>query len=278
VALRGELLKVIFDSAHLIVSSISRNELCSPPSSPRSSPDPDLTEYLRTRVKSEYTFTTNIDDVEELWSHNVTSTDEAELVLFAGTSKTSATRKIRLASPEAAAGDVGFSVKKPRTYYFADEAADKLEEYKATAVTGPQVQKMAWVPWPGCALPWKVQKITPTGMKKTILIGHPPVMADVEERVQTKRRKGKKARIALRKKIQAAKYKQAENARLKKEMEEMVREKRTRRNREKKVKRKARGNTEEAVVAQKALEGSLHDSGICSFSEALRLPRIRDSP
>jgi hypothetical protein len=107
---------------------------------------------------------------------------------------------------------------------------------------------MGKVPWPGCALPWKVTTLTAAGMKKEILVGHCPVtLAIVEEKEHKKKRKGKKSRIALRKKMQAAREKEAAKAKLavKKaqlaaEKEEAEKEKRTRRNREKKVKKKAR--------------------------------------
>ncbi|KAL1601539.1 hypothetical protein SLS60_006454 [Paraconiothyrium brasiliense] len=229
--------------------SIGRAELRSPASSPRSSPDPELTEFLKARVQNEFTFTTYEDDAEEVREDAPGSDEEADLVLFAGPSQTAGSRKIRLSSPDAN-GEPGLRVKKPRGYYFAEEVtSEKDKQYRAAAVTGSDVLNMAKVPWPACALPWKVQTITPAGLKKIVLVGHPPALVEVEENIKKKTRKGKKSRIALRKKTQATNDKQAEQARLAQEKEEAEREKRTRRNREKKVKRKAREQAKKQAAA-----------------------------
>lgn len=221
--------------------SVGREALQSPESSPRSSPDPDLTELFRSRIQSEFTYTTVHDSFENAENNVGESDEEAELVLFAGPSQTGESHKIRLSSPDAGTGEPGLLVKRPRSYYFADEVtSEKEEEYKAVAVTGREVIGMSQIPWPGCAMPWKVRKLTPAGMIKAVLIGHPPTLVELEEQAKKKTRKGKKSRIALRKKMQAAENRQTEQARLAKEKEEAEREKRTRRNREKKVKKKAR--------------------------------------
>lgn len=89
-------------------------------------------------------------------------------------------------------------------------------------------------------MPWKVTTITKDGIKKAVLVGHPPMLATVDETQHKRTRKGKKARIALRTKKQANQSKQEERARLAAEKEAAEREKRTRRNREKKVKKKAK--------------------------------------
>lgn len=220
---------------------MGREALHSPESSPRSSPDPDLTELFRSRIQSEFTFTTVDESLEDAGNNAEESEEEAELVLFAGLSQTVESHKIRLSSPDAGNGEPGLLVKKPRSYYFADDiTSEKEEEYETVAVTGKEVIEMSQIPWSGCALPWKVHKITPAGMKKAVLIGHLPTLVALEEHAKRRTRKGKKSRIALRKKMQAAENKQTEQARLAKEKEEAEREKRTRRNREKKVKKKAR--------------------------------------
>lgn len=208
-----------------------------------------MTEFLRSRVQSEFVFTTREDDYGEAPHDDVASDEEAELVLFAGQSQVGGSHKIRLSSPEAS-GDPGMRVKKPRSYYFADEVTGEKEEgYAAAAVTAADVLGMAKIPWPDCAVPWKVRKITPAGLKQIVLLGHPRVSVEVEEQIRKKTRKGKKSRIALRKKMQATNDKQAEQARLAKEKEEADREKRTRRNREKKVKRKAREQAKKGAAA-----------------------------
>jgi hypothetical protein len=210
-----------------------------------------VTEFLRSRIQSDFVFTTRDDDVEDTRADAAGSSDEAELVLFAGPLQPGESHRIRLSSPEANA-DPGFLVKKPRSYYIADEVTSEKEaEYTASAVTGADVLNMAKIPWPACVLPWKVRTITPAGLKKIVLVGRPPavVPVEVEEITKKKTRKGKKSRIALRKKMQATNDKQAEQARLAQEKAEADREKRTRRNREKKVKRKAREQAKKEAAA-----------------------------
>lgn len=152
-------------------------------------------------------------------------------------------------------------MKKPRSYYFADKPS-QVEEAAllAAAIEGGTIIELSQQPWPGCALPWKVQKISPTGMSKQVLVGHPPTLATLEESSRRRTRKNKKTRIAIRKKHQATKTKQEEKAKLALEKDEAEREKRTRRNREKKVKRKAKEK------AKKAADGIA--PGMAGLSEA----------
>ena len=174
--------------------------------------------------------------------------EEVELRLFAATSSAPPKPdKIRLSSPGAGTGEPGFLLKKPRSYYFADEPTSEEEgALQAAAIDGKTVLELSKVPWPGCALPWKVRRISATGMKKEVLISHPPALVTVEEQQHKRKRKGKKMRIAIRKKREAMKEKHDEKARLAQEKEEAEREKRTRRNREKKVKKKAREKAKKA--------------------------------
>ena len=141
-------------------------------------------------------------------------------------------------------------MKKPRSYYFADDPTeeDRLR-LQAAAVDGETISDLSKLPWPGCALPWKVKKLSPAGMKREVLVHHPSKLVTVEETVHKRARKGKKTRIALRKKMQANKDKHEEQARRAKEKDEAEREKRTRRNREKKLKKKAKSQA-------KKLEGA----------------------
>lgn len=233
-----------------MVHRVGRNELLSPASSTRSSPDPAITELLRSRAHNEFAFIDTENNAEIVGQDAIAEDeDEAELVLFAGPSNTSQTHKIRLSSPDAALGDPSFLKKKPKSYYFADKVtSEKQDELNAAAITGEDVLSLGKVPWPGSAVPWKVTSLTAAGMKKEVLVGHSPLtLATVEEKEHKRKRKGKKSRIALRKMMQAAKAREAakakltvENAKLAAEKIEAEREKRTRRNREKKVKKKAR--------------------------------------
>jgi len=222
---------------------VRREELESPTSSPRSTPDPELEELLRSRIRTEFTFTTAELDATE--PHNAANSDEeeTELRLFATGPSDNApkTHKIRLSSPGAGDREPGFIVKKPRSYYFADEPTSEDEiRLQAAAIDAKTILELASQPWPGCALPWKVRSISAAGMRREILVGHPQRLVTVEETIHKRKRKGKKTRIAIRKKLQVAKNKEEEQARLAREKEEAEREKRTRRNREKKVKKKAK--------------------------------------
>ncbi|EMD87543.1 hypothetical protein COCC4DRAFT_192823 [Bipolaris maydis ATCC 48331] len=225
---------------------VRRDELQSPTSSPRSSPDRNLEELFRSRIHSQFAYTTTEEVVEDA-AHS--DDDEAELRLFAAPSNAPAqTHKIRLSSPTADSGEPGLILKKPRSYYFADEpTSDEEAAFQAAAMDGKGVLELSQLPWPGCALPWKVCKISPAGMRKEVLTGHPPMLTTVEERTHKRTRKSKKTRIAIRKKLQATKEKESEQARLAQEKLEAEREKKTRRNREKKLKKKAKEQAKKAV-------------------------------
>lgn len=234
--------------------SISRNDLGSPASSRHSSPDPELTQKLLSRVRDEFTFTytepTDTNNDSNPTAQNAEEEeDEAELVLFAApTSAAPQTRKIRLESPGAGSGEPGFLVKRPRSYYFADELnSEKEAEFAASAISPQTLFAMSREPWPGCRVPWKVASISAKGLQKCVQVGHSPSqMMMVEEKAKPRTRKGKKARIALRKKIRERAERKEREEKEKREKEEAEREKRTRRNREKKVKKKMRDKAKKA--------------------------------
>ncbi|KAH7073527.1 hypothetical protein BKA63DRAFT_575783 [Paraphoma chrysanthemicola] len=221
---------------------VRREDLDSPVSSTRSTPDPAFEILLRARVAGEFIFT----DTDVAGDHQGKSDeDETELRLFAASATDApTTHTIRLSSPGAGDGEQGFVKKKPRSYYFADEPTSEEEtRLEAAAIDGKTILELAAQPWPGCALPWKVQRISAAGIRKEVLVGHPPGLVTVEDVAQKRKRKGKKTRIAIRKKMQATKDKREEQERLAKEKEEAGREKRTRRNREKKLKKKAKAQS-----------------------------------
>ncbi|RMZ67077.1 dolichyl pyrophosphate phosphatase [Pyrenophora seminiperda CCB06] len=233
---------------------VRRDELHSPASSPRSSPDPDLLQdFFRSQISTQFTFTTTDEHVAQ--DALPSDDDETELRLFAAPSNAPVqTHKIRLSSPGADLGEPGLLVKKPRSYYFADDpTSDEEVAFQAAAIDGRSVLELSRQPWPGCALPWKVCRISAAGMRKEVLVGHPPILATLEEKQRRRTRKGKKARIALRQKLQVSKEKETEQARLAQEKAEAEREKKTRRNREKKLKKKAKGQ------AKKAADGAAED-------------------
>ncbi|KAF2471243.1 uncharacterized protein BDR25DRAFT_333907 [Lindgomyces ingoldianus] len=238
--------------AYAATKRVHRNELESPASSPGSSPDPTLTALLRSRACQEYVFKPVQSDTSEGEAAAGGEDDETELRLFAApASFAPQSHKIRLSSPDAATGEPVFIVKRPRSYYFTEHVdSERLSKLQAAAIDSETVIKMSGEPWPACALPWKVQTISPSGLKKGVLVGQPRSLFTVEEKVPKRRRKGKKGRIALRKMLQAARTKQSEREELAKEKEEAEREKRTRRNREKKVKRKAREKAKKSAESE----------------------------
>jgi hypothetical protein len=141
-------------------------------------------------------------------------------------------------------------LKKPRTYYFAQDPTSEEElMLEAAAIDAKTILELSNQPWPGCALPWKVQNISAAGMTRNVLVGHPPTLVTVDELARKRTRKGKKTRIAIRKKAQATRSKREEQAKLAQEKDEAEREKKTRRNREKKLKKKAKSQA-------KKLEGA----------------------
>ncbi|KAG9195471.1 hypothetical protein G6011_00592 [Alternaria panax] len=225
---------------------VRRHELHSPTSSPCWSPDPDLEALLRSRTQTELTYTTAEIDANDA---PPSDQDEAELRLFAAPADAAPqSLKIRISSPDADSGEPGLMLKKPRSYYFADEPTSEAEEdFRAAAIEGRSVLELSQQPWPGCALPWKVRKISPAGMSKAVLLGHPPMLVTVEDKAHKRTRKGKKSRIAIRKKLHEAREKESEAARLAREKEEAKREKNTRRNREKKLKQKAKQQAKKAA-------------------------------
>jgi predicted ribosome quality control (RQC) complex YloA/Tae2 family protein len=146
-------------------------------------------------------------------------------------------------------------VKKPRGYYFADKPTSEEEQrLKAAAIDGKTIFQLSNQPWPGCALPWKVRHISAAGLRKEVLVGHPPQLAVVDETEHKRTRKGKKTRIAIRKKTQATKDKREEQAKAAQQKEEAEREKRTRRNREKKLKKKAKSQAKKLEDADGTAE------------------------
>lgn len=228
---------------------VRRHELRSPDTSPQSTPDRDIEALLRQRLSTEFAFTTTEQPTSDTQDAPQSDEDEAELRLFAAPANAAPTTlKVRLTSPALDRGDgSGFLLKKPKSYYFADEpTSDEHLALHASAMDGSTVLELSRQPWPACAMPWKVTHITKDGLKKAVLVGHPPMLATLQDKHHKRTRKSKKTRIALRKKKQANTAKQEERARLAADKEEAEREKRTRRNREKKVKKKAKAQAKKA--------------------------------
>jgi hypothetical protein len=219
---------------------VRRAELYSPAPSPRSSPGPELEDLVRARFHHDYTFTTiTQNDVDAPDAGK--SDDEVELRLFATPLNAAPTvHKIRLSSP-GANGKPGFLFKKPRSYYFTEHpSAADAANLRAAAVDAKTIVELSRASWPGCALPWKVHKISAAGMKRSVLVPHAQVTVAAADTVPKRTRIGKKSRMTLRKKLAAIKVKGEDEARRTSEKEEAARAKKIRLNREKKLKRKAK--------------------------------------
>ncbi|KAF2840421.1 hypothetical protein M501DRAFT_1002775 [Patellaria atrata CBS 101060] len=221
---------------------VRREDLYSPQSSPRSSPDPELTELFHAHIQQEFEPTTVV--IEEaqhilapIGKQKDDNSPELEFRLFARTKNDAqvAPQKIRLDSPTAENGEPGFiNPERDKSYYLADPSSRESLEYDAVAVTGNEVSKWARKPCPGCVLPWRVTTITMKDV--TVHLGQPEGDAGPRKR----RRLGKKGRIVMRKRRDARNAERDLASRLAAEEEAAEREKRTRRNREKKVKKRER--------------------------------------
>ncbi|KAJ9641993.1 hypothetical protein H2199_005208 [Coniosporium tulheliwenetii] len=201
---------------------IRRAELYSRQSSPRSSPDPALTELLRSRVQQDFDTIEHPIQVQNNGENCEQSEDELEFRLFAAppTVATSGLQRIRLRSPP---------------YYFTGELSQaELELLESVAVSGDDVIKRSRSPWPGSTYAWKVTVVSATGKVRR----NTAEEVQPDKAVSKRKRIGKKHRIALRKKAQAEAEKKAAATRTAAEREATEREKRTRRNRGKKVKKK----------------------------------------
>ncbi|KAF2084347.1 hypothetical protein K490DRAFT_68806 [Saccharata proteae CBS 121410] len=241
---------------------VRREELYSPPSSPRSSPDAELTDLFRSRLQQDYEVAPT-QPLAESKSGVVGALsedeDELEFCLFApaATTADAPTQKIRVRSPSPAAGDGGFvNGGRPQSYYFAGEmTGSRRREFERIAVSGQDVLDRSKRAWPGCALPWKVRVVAPRSGK---LLQDP--WKNAVERESKHRRAGKKARIALRKKAQAQNEKLKLRNMSEAEKEAAEREKRTKRNREKKVKKKERDKAKKATETGGSGDGAAEGS------------------
>ncbi|KAK8160354.1 hypothetical protein IWX90DRAFT_389161 [Phyllosticta citrichinensis] len=251
---------------------VRRDELHSPASSPRSSPDPDLTDLFREKLQSRIELVDAqpqgvAQPAQDL--HDAGSEDEElEFRLFAAPAKRGdagpAPQKIRLKSPDLENAEGGFvNPKRPDSYYFADVPSDELRrQLESVAVTGDQVTRWAQQKWPGCALPWKVTTISldkkareTLGLSDNVSTG--PVTAK-------RTRKGKKARIAIRTKLKEKAEAKEAQAKVQAEKELAERAKRAKRNRDKKLKKRQRDKAKKAAAGD---QGEGQENGDSSGSD-----------
>lgn len=164
-----------------------------------------------------------------------------------------AVQKIRLRSPSLDPDrPAGFVVAaRPQSYYFAPSLASaaKNAEYADAAVAGDEVVRLARATrWPGCAVPWKVSVVdAASGRLRRALERHVVDGAEGGDGEKRRRRKSKKARIALRKKREQGLERKQAAERQKMEKEEHERAKRAEKNRKQKLKRREKERAKKAA-------------------------------
>ncbi|KAL1630890.1 hypothetical protein SLS54_000764 [Diplodia seriata] len=175
-------------------------------------------------------------------------------------------QKIRLRSPSLDPDQPGGFVNpsRPHSYYFApalDDDASSVQK-RGSAVSGADVLARAARIWRGCAVPWRVTVVDPSGRKLARVCkghGEPAGTAvdgvgggggggsdDDGARQPGRRRKSKKARVALRKKHAKGLERKEAAARAAREKEEAERAKRMEKNRKQKLKRREKERARKA--------------------------------
>lgn len=246
--------------------SITRSELRSDSRSPSPPSDDEALERLRNLNTLQFaTKDVPMDDAPVV----PTAEDEDEEMmfqLFAPSKSTTATaqaepqaaaQKIRIRSPSLDPATTGFlHPGRPIDYYLAEPLSEKAKaEIEASAISGKQVLELSTLPQPGCAYEWKILNIPASQVSRAarIAVAEQPAAGFTRlgkfEAPAKRRRAGKKLRIKIRSKAEAAKAKQQAATQAKEAKEEAEKEKRTRRNREKKVKRKAKEKAKKAEGA-----------------------------
>ncbi|PPJ49744.1 hypothetical protein CBER1_02900 [Cercospora berteroae] len=200
--------------------------------------------------------------------------DGLEFQLFAPSAgkpeNTSGIAKIRLDSPDLANAEPGLvnPNRDPRYYFTSTPSLEEQQNFEAAAMSGQDILNQSQRSWPGMAYSWKVLHLPKTKKQQKNLAPSDALFTKLlgSQSVQKRTRPGKKARIAVRTKLVAAKTKQEEKQKAAELKEAEEREKRTRRNREKKVKKKNREKAKKAEangatgeVEEKAEESDRHD-------------------
>jgi hypothetical protein len=239
-----------------LIIRVRRDDLYSPSQSPSSSPDPALGQAFLKSLRKRFAETVTSISVPSHVIDDEILSEEVEFRLFATTSSKDekTITKIRVQSPSLDDGPAGLvNPERPREYYFRDSLSPEAEgRLKLVAVSGEDVLARSHTKWPGCSLPWRVTTILATGKQ----IPNISLQTDVARK---KTRKGKKTRIAIRKKaVEERERKENEQKNtMTKELEERV--KRAKRNREKKLKKKERDKAKKAAAraaGEEVAEGS----------------------
>lgn len=244
--------------------SITRSELLSDSRSPSPPSDDEALERLRNLDTLQ--FATKDVPMADTPAVPTAEDEDEEMMfqLFAPSKSTAATaqaesaaQKIRIRSPSLDPATTGFvNSGRPIDYYLAEPLSDKAKaEIEVSAISGKQVLELSTLPQPGCAYEWKVLHIPASQVSRAARVAVAEQTAAGFSRLgkfeapAKRRRAGKKLRIKIRSKAEAAKAKQQAATQAKEAKEEAEKEKRTRRNREKKVKRKAKEKAKKAEGA-----------------------------
>jgi hypothetical protein len=171
-----------------------------------------------------------------------------EFRLFAHLNSNSpAATKIRLNSPDTSNKPPGFVVpERPRSYYFQDSwSIGQQHQFNAAAVSGSDVIQHSKTFWHGFALPWRVTTIRSD--KK--LAQDRPCSKPERSSSKSRKRPGKKSRIARRTLLAVAKGQVEQRRRVQEAKEVSVREKKTRMNKLRKMRRREKKRQEKAAAA-----------------------------
>jgi hypothetical protein len=243
--------------------SITRSELRSGSRSPSPPSDDEALERLRNLNTLQ--FATKDVIMDDAPAHPTAEDEDEEMMfqLFAPSKTTTATaqtepqpaaQKIRIRSPSLDPATIGFlQPHRPTSFHIAEPLSEKAKaEIEAAAISGKQVLQLSTLPHPGCAYEWKVLHISASQVSRAARIAAAQQTPEGFSRLSKfeapakRRRAGKKLRIKIRSRAEAAKVKQQAALQAKDAKEEAEKEKRTRRNREKKVKRKAKEKAKKA--------------------------------
>ena len=234
---------------------VRRSDLNS--SSGGSTPDPELQQLFLDRLSSQEE---KPDDTQSLLPDDSAPGDGAQAVqgideheerlefrLFApsSTQGNGNVSRIRIRSPEPA--KVVLISQRPDSYYFASEPnSSQKTKLASSAISGEEVLLHSRTLWPGCHRPWRVITFKSSGKILRRLDEHAAAALDEDDVRRKRRRKGKKARIAIRRKLEVSRERVEKAAKDKVEKEVQEKIKRAKRNREKKIKQKERNKRKKA--------------------------------
>lgn len=249
-----------------MIVRVRRDELYSPDPSPSSSPDPALAQaFLKSLGEKFVEKATSVSASAPVTEDKREQSEEVEFRLFATTSTNNrkAITKIRVQSPSLEDKPAGLvNPERSREFYFHDSLSPEAEgRLKLVAVCGEDVLARSRTKWPGCALPWRVTTILSTGKPVHNISSQTVKQTDVARR---KRRKGKKTRIAVRKKAAEESERKGKENEGAAEKELAERAKRAKRNREKKLKKREREKAKRAAAgaAGEAVADSSDDAPV----------------